>query len=189
MAHLIKSSTTLRIFSRENPEWESKTEDIEGVPHIDKWIAFMRKKATKASQQQKVVLQPAETPQLRYPKDKKKRPTKEGKVYASQGEATSNGDHDYKPSRSKSKQPKAAGYGRIQCTLCNSAHHVFQCKQFFGYDCDTKERAYSGCLSLLQLPKDWACSEGLSIILQMSAVQENTQYSSAHRVDINPCHC
>ena len=109
-------------------EWESKTEDIKGVPHIDKWIAFMRKKATKASQQQKVVLQPAETPQLRYPKDKKKRPTKEGKVYASQGEATSNGDHDYKPSRSKSKQPKAAGYGRIQCTLCNSAHHVFQCK-------------------------------------------------------------
>ena len=34
-------------------EWENKTEEIEGVPPIEKWIAFMRKKATKVSHKQK----------------------------------------------------------------------------------------------------------------------------------------
>ena len=34
-------------------EWENKTEEQHQVPHIDQWIAFIRKKATNAEQSQK----------------------------------------------------------------------------------------------------------------------------------------
>ena len=62
-------------------EWENKTEEIEGVPHIDKWMSFMRKKATKVTQKQKggtIPLEPISQP--KYPKDRRKKPTKEGRV-------------------------------------------------------------------------------------------------------------
>ena len=71
-------------------EWENKTEEIDGVPDIDKWITFMRKKATKVSHTQKgVATTPAESiSQPRYPRERKKKP-KEARVYTSHGESAS----------------------------------------------------------------------------------------------------
>ena len=110
-------------------QWETKTEAIPLVPHIDILIEFMRTKATNACLAQKQVTTPPSLPQ----REKKKRPSKaEGKVYANQGEpATAGGSEDYRSSRSKNKQPKAASTGgQIQCNLCSNNHHIFQCRQF-----------------------------------------------------------
>ena len=110
-------------------QWETKTEAIPLVPHIDILIDFMRTKATNACLAQKQVTTPPSLPQ----KEKKKRPSKiEGKVYVSQGEpANAGGSEDTRSSRFKNKQPRAANTGgQPQCTLCSNNHHVFHCKQF-----------------------------------------------------------
>ena len=111
-------------------EWETKTEETSGVPSIEAWLTFIRKKATNASQVQKTGLPVSSRP----PKDsKKKHPIKsEGKVYTSQGEPANSGEsEDSSSSRPRSKQPKTNGSGnKVQCNLCSAAHFIFQCKQF-----------------------------------------------------------
>ena len=110
-------------------EWENKTDEMVGVPPITSWITFMRKKATQGSQRQKGTAQPIEPlSQPKYPKDKRKKPT-QGKVYSSHGDSAPAGENDHRPNKGrKQQQPKAAGYGRITCTVCSSNHHVFQCQ-------------------------------------------------------------
>ena len=112
-------------------EWENKTDEMVGVPPITNWITFMRKKATQGSQRQKGTAQPIEPlSQPKHPKDKRKKPT-QGKVYSSHGDSAPAGENDHRPNKGrKQQQPKAAGYGRITCTVCSSNHHVFQCQQF-----------------------------------------------------------
>ena len=110
-------------------QWETKTEAIPLVPHIDILIDFMRTKATNACLAQKQV---SATPVLPL-KEKKKRPSRlEGKVYVSQGEpATAGRSEDIRTSRFKNKQPRAGNTGvQPQCTLCSNHHHVFHCSQF-----------------------------------------------------------
>ena len=101
----------------------------------------MRKKATKVSHTQKgVSATPTESvSQPRYPRDRKKKP-KDAWVYTSHGEYAS-GAGEPRPnnySKGKKQQPKAAGYGKIQCNLCSANHHVFQCQQFL--DMSVKQR-------------------------------------------------
>ena len=72
-------------------EWENKSEDMEGVPPIEAWISFMRKKATKVSLNPRVAYQ--ESVPSKYPKDKRRKP-KEAKVYTNQGDSAAKGEHD-----------------------------------------------------------------------------------------------
>ena len=111
-------------------EWENKTEEDPLVPNIDQWIAFIRKKATTASQSQKPsIIQAASRP----PKESK-RPQKpylksEGKVYINHGESA--GGEEQASATPRSKQAKGAPNScKTNCTLCSSLHFIFQCRQF-----------------------------------------------------------
>ena len=108
-------------------EWENKTEEDPLVPHIDQWIAFMRKKATSADQSQKPGVH---APAVKKPDKANVRST--GKVYYNQGESTSGGDQA--PPSSKQAPPsskyKNAKTTPKRCGLCTGAHFLFQCEQF-----------------------------------------------------------
>ena len=110
-------------------EWENKTEEDPLVPHIDQWIAFVRKKATTASQSQK----PSAYPSTRPPKENK-RPHKpyvksEGKVYVNHSEPAAVVEPN--PPKPKSKSSKTTPNScKTSCSLCSSLHFIFQCRQF-----------------------------------------------------------
>ena len=110
-------------------QWETKTEDDPLFPHIDKWIKFVRQKATNASQAQKPMLSAPAYP----PKENKKSPRShvksEGRVHLSHGEPATGGEHT--PPKPTSKQAKAApNTYKIPCTLCSFLHPIFSCRQF-----------------------------------------------------------
>ena len=111
-------------------QWENKTEDDPLVPHIDRFIEFVRQKAKNASQAQK----PTSTSLSQPPKEFKKKyaAKSEGKVYTSHGEVAHSGGEDSRSNSSKQRQPKSTGQGNrsVHCSLCSASHSVFQCKQF-----------------------------------------------------------
>ena len=111
-------------------QWETKTEDDPLVPHIDKFIDFVRQKATNASQAQKTTSAPPAQPQK---ENKKKYPVKsEGKVYTSHSEpvAAAPVPEEVVPAKNRSKSSKSTSNSNKPCTLCSSMHFIFQCRQF-----------------------------------------------------------
>ena len=104
-------------------QWETKTEEDPKVPHVDKFIDFLRQKATNASQAQKATSNPAPLQ-----REKKKQPGKaDSKVYTSHGDPVRSGEmEESMPSKFRSKQYKnQSNSPKIQCSLCSAAHFVF----------------------------------------------------------------
>ena len=107
-------------------QWENKTEEETQVPHVDKLISFLRKKAINASQAQKVVTTSA--PQQK----EKKRPQGKhtSKVYTSHSEPVQVAEVEYSASKFRGKQAKGQTSNRAQCSVCSANHFIFSCKQF-----------------------------------------------------------
>ena len=103
-------------------EWETKTEGDPLVPHIDKFIEFVRQKAKNASQAQK----PSSASLAPPPKENKKRQggKSEGKIYHSHGEPVQSGGEDNTTTNSRQKHQNSNGHGNktIQCSLCSASH-------------------------------------------------------------------
>ena len=112
-------------------QWETKTEDEPLVPHIDKWISFVRQKATNASQSQKSASAPSQPPK-EHKKPQKHYGKSEGKVYTNHSEpATPGNAEETTPAKSRIKPPKGnSSTAKFPCTLCSSLHFLFQCRQF-----------------------------------------------------------
>ena len=106
-------------------QWETKTEEDPKVPHVNKFIDFLRQKATNASQAQKATSNPA-PPQ----REKKKQPGRiDSKVYTSHGDPVKSGEAV--PSKFRPRQPKGQSSSpKIQCSLCSAAHFIFSCSKF-----------------------------------------------------------
>ena len=109
--------------------WENKTEEDPQVPHIDQWIAFVRKKATMADKSQKA---PSSTSTSTRPFKDSKKPQKnyvksEGKVYVASSQPAAVVEST--PSKGR-KNPASSNNCKVQCALCSTMHFVFQCRQF-----------------------------------------------------------
>ena len=113
-------------------EWETKTESELGVPKIDQWVAFIRKKATISSQRQKVELQPASIAANKTYKEKRINKSyikPEPKVYHNSGEPAG-GQGQATPSGRSKKARNNSYTPRAGCVLCSELHFLFQCRVF-----------------------------------------------------------
>ena len=105
-------------------EWETKTEEEHQVPHIDKWIAFMRKKATNAEQSQKHSI-----PNSAHKKQEKPTQKSTGKVHIASSQPTAGPDSV--PQKQKNKGSRSTNSScQNKCSLCSNMHYIFQCSQF-----------------------------------------------------------
>ena len=119
--------------------WENKTEDTKGVPNVDEFIDFLRKKATMADKSQKTGA--GFTPQSKRPQhqdSKKEKPHSrntgghEGRVYVASPQAEAE-----QPPRQQSRNHHRSNNHRtpsnpctVSCKLCNQLHYAFACKVF-----------------------------------------------------------
>lgn len=94
------------------------------MPDIDRWIEFVRKKATHANQEQKVAV-PSSHPQKDHKGPERAHPRSEGKVHVAVSQPPDLPD----PPQSRNKSKPGCKY---QCNLCSSYHYVFSCRQFLG---------------------------------------------------------
>ena len=115
--------------------WENKTETTVGVPNVDEFIAFLRKKATMADKSQKAGASFEATPHTRrvHQESQKEKPYKknshrqEGKVYL----ATPQSSEPEPQNRKNNTRPtKTASTCKVSCGLCSQKHYVFSCKMF-----------------------------------------------------------
>ena len=107
-------------------EWETNTEMEEEVPDIKTWLAFVRKKAIQAGQQQKSTSNSA-PPVKSTPRKTDRGPTRsEGRVHVATSKPSASEDHQ---GSSRRKQGNNSSK-KVQCQLCNSNHFAFQCTKF-----------------------------------------------------------
>ena len=126
--------------------WENKTEDVEGVPNVDDFIDFLRKKATMADKSQKPGSSFA--PQSKRAQPQESKPQKprsknsgghEGRVYVAtpQAETAPPRQAEHPPRQQSKGHPRSSNNSRftpnpctVSCTLCNQTHYAFSCKVF-----------------------------------------------------------
>ena len=130
--------------------WENKTEDVEGVPNVDDFISFLRKKATMADKSQKTGASFTPQPKRPQPQDsKREKPHRrnsgghESRVYVTTPQAEPEPAPQPPQQRrqqprgqSRSNQPNSSSHFTptnpctVSCKLCNQYHYVFACKVF-----------------------------------------------------------
>ena len=103
-------------------EWENKTEDEEGVPEIDRWIDFVKKKATHATQEQKTSGSPSHPPRS-YKRPERTLPRSEGKIHVAGSQPQPLPDPPQPRNKNKSNKT-ASSSCKNQCSVCSSNHHV-----------------------------------------------------------------
>ena len=111
--------------------WETKTEANGGVPNVDEWITFIRKKATQADRAQKPATilfsssHKKNLPEQAQQKGTKKpwKPKKEGGVYISTSQPAD-------PSPRNNSGRSTTNTCKVSCILCNQLHYAFACKLF-----------------------------------------------------------
>ena len=127
--------------------WENKTEEVEGVPNVDMFISFLRKKATMADKSQKSGA--SFTPQPKRPQyqdSKREKPrgrNHEGRAYVTTPQVETEPQQQQRPAQQQPKH-QARGHSRsnnnnsshtpnpctVSCKICNQFHYVFACKGF-----------------------------------------------------------
>ena len=122
-------------------KWDNKTEDKKEVTNIAKWIEFVRKKSSSAS----------EIPKQHVPKASSK---PAGKVHIASSQPTSSPEP--LPQRFRNKAPRSFGPGcQTQCILCNNMHYIYQCKVFLEMDVgQRKNHAQANSLCMICLRSD-----------------------------------
>ena len=128
--------------------WENKTEEVEGVPNVDMFISFLRKKATMADKSQKSGA--SFTPQVKRPQPhdaKREKPrgrNHEGRAYVATPQVEPEPQQQQRPAQQQQPKHQARGQSRhnnnnsshtpnpctVSCKLCSQLHYVFSCKVF-----------------------------------------------------------